>query len=44
FLQKVHRVETEEEVFDTLLAYGQQALDRFSSITDSTTRWVYTHE
>lgn len=37
-LKKVHHKETEEDVFDTLLSYGQQALDRFSSITDTTTR------
>ena len=37
-MQSAHGVETEEEVFDVLLAYGRQALDRFSSVVDSTSR------
>lgn len=37
-MQSAHDVETEEEVFDVLLNYGRQALDRFSSVVDSTSR------
>ncbi|CAM9893837.1 unnamed protein product, partial [Choristocarpus tenellus] len=33
-----HGVETEEEVFECLLAYARQTLNRFSSIVDSTSR------
>lgn len=36
--QSAHGVETEKEVFDELLSYGRQALDRFSSIVDTTSR------
>ncbi len=38
--QKAHKVDTEEEVFDILLNYGRQTLDRFSSVVDSTSRRV----
>eukprot|EP00903_Cladosiphon_okamuranus_P006828 g6653.t1 len=37
-IKKAHGVETEEEVFDVLLNYGRQTLDRFSSVVDSTSR------
>jgi hypothetical protein len=37
-LQAAHNVDTEEEVMDALLQYARQALDRFSSVTDSTSR------
>lgn len=37
--QSAHGVETEKEVFDELLNYGRQALDRFSSIVDTTSRY-----
>nr|AWU67499.1 mannitol-1-phosphate dehydrogenase 2 [Saccharina japonica] len=37
-LKSAHDLETEEEVFDVLLDYGGQALDRFSSVVDSTSR------
>ena len=36
--QTAHDVSTEEEVFDILLNYGRQTLDRFSSVVDSTSR------
>ncbi|CAN0010232.1 unnamed protein product [Ascophyllum nodosum] len=37
-LKRAHAVETEEEVFEELLSYGKQALTRFSSIVDTTSR------
>ncbi|CAN0300437.1 unnamed protein product, partial [Hapterophycus canaliculatus] len=33
-----HNVDSEEAVFDILLDYGRQTLDRFSSVVDSTSR------
>lgn len=36
--QKAHGVETEEQVFDKLLAYGNKAMERFSSVVDTTSR------
>lgn len=38
YRQSAHGVETEKEAFDELLNYGRQALDRFSSIVDTTSR------
>ncbi|CAM9329247.1 unnamed protein product, partial [Pylaiella littoralis] len=37
-IMKAHSVDTEEAVFDILLNYGRQTLDRFSSVVDSTSR------